>query len=99
MTYPIITDEYTPPLKEYEKADLEPYVPFIPFTRKSRWQLGHGVRGRYFPGSGQIDLLDDAHDETEEIAMHEAGHARNPSASEPDIRQNTRNKLKNSVWH
>jgi len=98
MTYPSPTDEYTLPLERYKKAEHESYVPFYPFTRKTRYQMGN-ARGRYFPGSGQMDLLDDAYEETEEVAMHETGHARNLNASESDIRLNTKNKLKNSIWH
>ena len=98
MTYPRITEEYAPPHEGYKKAELEPYIPFYPFTRKTRYQMG-GARGRYFPASGQMDLLDDAYEETHEVSMHEAGHARNPAASESDIRQNTRNKLKKPIWH
>jgi len=98
MTYHLPSDKYNPPLEGYKKSENESYVPFYPFARKTRYQMS-GARGRFFPASGQMDLLDDAYAETEEVAMHETGHARNPNASESDIRQNTKNKLKNPIWH
>jgi len=99
MTYYL--QGYQLPENPYKKAEIDfsNYVPFVPFTRKTRWQLGNGVRGRYFPGSNQVDLLDDAPWETEEVYTHEARHKMNPSSSESDVRTFTKNVLKRTYWH
>jgi hypothetical protein len=93
--------EYRPPDRKYRKPgrDFTSYIPFIPFTRKKRWQLGNGVLGRLFPFYSQMDILEDVQWETEEIYTHEAKHRMNPAASERDIRDSTRNLLGTTRWH
>lgn len=94
--------EYRPPKEEYRipAIDFSSAIPFIPVRRVPQHQLGYGVLGRYFPGSGQVDIVDWAHgNDFEEVYAHEARHAMNPDSGEEDVRQFTRNVMGESRWN
>ncbi len=102
MEYYSSQKEYRQPHEKYKKQDedFSSHIPFRQASRMNSYQLGNGVLGRYFPGTGEIQIADFAHgDDFSEIYTHEARHSMNHSSEEKDVREFTRNVLKKTKWH
>lgn len=105
----IKNNEYDPVQEMYHKTkkkydivehDFTSHIPFKHIRRINQYDIGYGVLGRYFPASGQIDVVDWLdRDGFEEVYTHEVRHSMNPLSSEKDVRDFTKNIIGKSKYH